>query len=265
MKSRMNWGILLLAGAFSLFFIGAATWPILFKSDTAPVGSVEPARAEVIATGEWQKAFQSIVPEQIGTSTPYRAPKELTTTSAVGKELFAGYIESRRDGQFTASEQQTLIEDLIQRNIRPIAAPVSYTLGALKTSATTPIDKYAGSLITTLRKSQEIQEYELITFSRSLGRKNHSGTPELKAAATNYKTIEQTIFRMSVPSSVAPEHLALLKGVSFLAESVRLMGEWNGDPILALAYVDAFNRAERAVQVATSNLFLKMGKVKQNV
>lgn len=261
MESQRKWGMVVFAGVFAVLIVGVAA-TTLFSSEPAPVtkGEVAPSN-EAREQASWQNALSAIVPAANASSTgPYRAPKELPLTEVVGRELFAGYLEAKADGKLTAAEQQQLIEDILARNVEPVKPPVAYTLNSIKTSATLPYDQYTSDLVLTLRKSEEVQEYELTTFSRTFGKKNYNGTPELKAAASNYKSIEESLAGMTVPTAVGPEHVALLQAVSFLAESVRLMGNWSGDPILALAYVDAFNRSERAVTVATSNLFLKISK-----
>ncbi len=258
MPTETNWGIIAVSGVFAVIAIGVALTSVIGKDDIQ--GIVAPAPAPTVSEGDWKGALLAIVPAQNSTSSPYRAPKELSPTQAFGREMFAGYIEAKSDGKLTAAEQDKLIQGILERNVKPVSPSANYTLGSLRTSDTASIEQYTVTLLTTLRESEKVQEYEITTFSRTVGQNNFNGTPELQAAGSLYKEIENSLAKMQVPTTLAAEHLELLRGVSFLAESTRLMGTWSGDPILALAYLDAFNRAERQVQVATSNLFFKISK-----
>ena len=136
-----------------------------------------------------------------------------------------------------------------------------YGASQLRVSPSATLDTYMGSLGAALGKSAEVKEYELLSFSRAVGKQDYNGTPELGAAALTYRGVEQDLLRMDVPTDLRVQHLELLQAVSLLAQTTGLLANWSGDPIDALAYIDAFSKAERSVQLAINNVFAQVTKI----
>lgn len=263
MNSQREWGILALASLGALFFIGLALWATLGASPATPEGrlvSAEPQDTRLSADREadWRRALEIIASTSAKGFADYRAPKELPKTQGVSQELIATYFALKSENKLGTEEASNAIQDLITRNISPVEPADTYTLASLKTSAATTLNDYAGYLGDAMQKSSLVREYELVTFSRTVGLEIKTGTPELRVAANVYRSIERDLVATPVPPALGPSHLELVKSVAYLARATELMAGWTGDPIDGLAYVDAFVKAEKRTRVALNDLFEAM-------
>jgi hypothetical protein len=188
----------------------------------------------------------------------FRAPPELSTTPSIAQELVATYYKLKSQNKLNTPEADAALNSLITRNVKAVEPADTYTLTSVHSDQAVTLEAYAGAVGTSMEKSATVQEYELVTFARTVGHNNTSGTPELEAAARVYHSIESDLVAAHVPPALATQHLAVIKSIAYLAQATELLGGWSGDPIDALAYVDAFVRAEHQSQNAFNALFSAM-------
>jgi hypothetical protein len=265
MPTDTNWRVIAVALVAAIGLIVGALVVSLGQEVEATVAVVEPGAYESAASSEWKEAIDAIAPKPATTLSEYVAPKELPVTDAMARELLASYLSYKQDGVLTASEKQAAVDAIIARNIKTIVPSKLYTDTDLTPSQTNDIIAYSGTLTEILARSTEIKEYELRTFSKSIGANDINGSPTLEKAATVYAGIEQSLQKLPVPNTVRTEHLALLNRTAELQHATELMATWTGDPTQALAYMDAFVKAERDVQLTMSALYRKLAQIAQKL
>jgi hypothetical protein len=254
MPTRANWGIIVVASAFVLVLIGGAVYAAYQSSHPSTVTTT--STVSDTTAGDWQGAL-ALIATTTNANGEYIAPKELSPTEALSRELFVKYAQLKQSGASTA-EQSKAIDSIVAQNAVVVKPTTVYTLGSIHTSTTLKVTDYDIAVTSILRRSTAIKEYELTTFSKTIGAVDTNGTPTLIQASTVYRSIEADLAKMSVPKTLANEHLALLQSVSSLADTTKLMGTWSGDPVTALVYIDAFTRADHATQVAVAAVYSKM-------
>ncbi len=181
----------------------------------------------------------------------------------MSQELIAAYLGSAATGELSPGERDEIVNRILERNIQPVVVSRTYTEANLVTVPSGDLVAYAGELTEALAQSTKVEQHELTLFGRAVGQTNARGTPELEAAATVYREIENALARMRVPSIVAKEHLAVLQSVTQMSHVVYLMGTWNGEPTLGLSYINAFLEAERDVQVSLYDIYRRMSTLVQ--
>lgn len=262
MEARTNWGILSVSLAVALVLIVIsyfiATWQAKEPENISAGQALETPSREGIETAEWRSALDAIATQAASTSGEYRAPEELGTSQAVSQELVATYFKLKSQNQLGTKTADDELNALIERNVTAIQPSKTYTASSVATDSNATLDSYAEAVGNAMERSAGIKEYELTTFARTVGVEDYNGTPTLMTAASVYRIIERDLLGAKVPPPLASQHAQVLTSVAYLAQSVELMGGWTGDPLDALAYVDAFVKAERQTQVAFNALFAGM-------
>ena len=285
METHKSWGMVVLAGLFAVTAIGVASMTYFAESTDNPitvtsVATSEDGRDDTDKDGlpNWQEALlgtdstkidtdgdgasdtdevtKGTNPTAWGTATDTNDdPNKLSTTETLARDLYVEYAKLAEKGTFTADERDQVFAEVIKRDITPPDLTQSLVLSDIKIKADTTVDTYTALVTVILRESTRVKEYELATFARAVNENNFSGTPALKDAATLYAYIAKALLEVEVPPELASEHLATVKSVGALAYAVSLMGNWKGDPLDALSYMDAFNRAEADVTKNVEALF----------
>jgi hypothetical protein len=263
METRTDWRIVAISACAAFVLIGSAyALAAVQSSEPAPIEAPIVVGTPTPADDSWRNTLTTVTTQPVGPQGEYLAPKELPPGEAMARELLESYVRLKESGQYTPSETQTAVQNIITRHA-PTLTPPTYEAGALRTDPENDIVVYAGELTRILTQSTKIKEYELKTFARSIGELNTKGSPTLTNASTIYRTIETELAGMRVPSAVVNEHLAVLNSGAALGYTTSLMAGWNGDPIFALAYIDQFVEAERDVQLSISALYRKLGVIAQ--
>ncbi len=262
METRTQWGMVAVAGVFVLLIIAGAVSTVYFKTD---IGTIAPVAFEnsqtSTASGDWMSILSEIATTTLDAEGNYIAPQELPPTERVSREVLAAYLSLKADGTLSEAEKNEAISEIIARNITPINIRSPYLASSLKISDTADIGVYAGALTRSLSRSAMVKEYELTTFSKTIGQKNYAGTPALASAAEIYKGIEKDLQAMTVPRVVSQEHLALLNAVASLSNATKLLSTWSGDPLMGLSYADAFVQADNETASALTALYDKLGEI----
>lgn len=192
-------------------------------------------------------------------STPaaltYSAPKALSPTEALSRELFVGYASAIQDGSLGSGEANAAALGALSTNVSSLTAAKEYTIADLKVASDIPVDVYEPALNRALKKTLAVREYELTTFARAVADEDFSALEPLVAATTVYAEVTNDLVNMNVPSSVAVQHLAFVNNFSALAHATALLTTWNGDPLDGLNLVNNFAKAEKDFGNAVSLLY----------
>ena len=154
---------------------------------------------------------------------------------------------------------------MVEKNVQPIAVVPNISLTDLNVKPNAPVATYLELLSVIIGQSSQVKQYEVDVFSQTVSNNVTTGTPTLAEDAALYRRIAAALLIMEVPQSLASQHLELVKSVGALGNAVADMPAWKGDPIQALEYIDAFNKAESYVQNSVDTLLAAAKPlVKQN-
>ena len=241
MESRNSWGIVYVAAAFAIVIIGATLMTVYLqkKQNDAQVASIA---ANLIQTPVIADTASSSLPDTMQTS------------QTVSSDLFNKYSDLLNNGSFTAQEVNQASAAVAKADVQPAAVVPNISLADLNVKDGAPVSTYLQLLSVIMSQSSQVQEYEVSVFSRSVTNDVTTGTPTLADDAALYRRIAAALLIMEVPKSLATEHLDLVKSVGALGNAVADMASWKGDPVEALVYIDAFNKAESYVQNSVDTL-----------
>lgn len=281
MENR-SYGMLVVAGMVALGAVGTALVTVHTQNEGA-----EPAKVAAVSTSpaegasdsdsdgllDWQEALWGTDPnnpdsdgdgvsdgDEITTGVnplkeggellsdmAYVAPKGLAPTEALARELFVGYADIRKDGTIGEAERDTVIADMVLRRSKEITSVGVFEISDLTVADDTPAAVYEGALISILKKSTAVREYELMVFARVVNSGTASELKKIEAAAVIYQDILDSLLAVSVPTPLAVDHLKLVNSIASLAAATEALALWSGDPLDALAVVNAFSEAEDIV------------------
>lgn len=199
-------------------------------------------------TASWRTAFDAIA----GSVEGRRAPAEFRTSEAIALEFAEAYRTLETEGRLDTPEATEVVREIVARNVVTVDSKETYTPSSFKTG--NDIGAYLETVGATLGYSTAVQQYELVVFAEAVGRNDFNGSPKLAAAASVYRKIEADLVKISVPTELLQEHAALTNSMAFLAQTTEYLAEWTGDPVDALAFVDAFIRAEQSFEKSFSTL-----------
>ena len=239
-------GPLVIAGALSILMIAGAVAASRLpppKPQTIVVEAPVSGAHEARALSDWKSALSAVGYEPASTSS-YSAPTGLAPTDALGRELFSSYAEARQGGILDFTKANEAIADMVERRVHEGGAPAGFTLADLSIEADVSIAAYQASLTEALKGTDDVTEYELETFARAIEAQDLGGLVKLRAAGAAYRAVTEALVALSVPADIAGEHLSTVNSLAALADSVDRLGAWRGDPLDALAAVDAFRAAE---------------------
>lgn len=293
MENR-SYGMLVVAGLVALGAIGVAVATTYFAGDTSglqPVAVVDTAAqptsgdADNDGVPDWKEvlwgtdphnpdsdsdgigdaeeiaAASSKLADTTAAANAYTAPKALPATEALARELYVGYAAASEDGTLTSSEIDGVVSNVLARNsFQPKSAP-QYTTSDFTHSDSVSVVTYNAALLTTLQKTGDVHEYELSTFGQVVESGDTSGLTTLAQAGSIYRDVVAALLKISVPNSLATEHLAAVNSLSKLAEATTGLSEWSGDPLEAMNLVNAFALAEDDFASSMKTLYARINNL----
>lgn len=278
MNNREHFGVLALAGLVSLSAVGVALLAgnsqapssaslAVVDSDTSPRDTrgdrdqdglpdwkelllgTDPTNPDSDGDGipDGDEVAAGSSPNTYGTEvapTSYEAPRGLPTTDALTRELLSRYADIRKDGVVTEEETRGIIEELVSERISISSEPPSYTFASLSVEEDVSISAYENALTEALKKATTVPEYELNVFARAISENSAPELAKLAATAGVYNSIRDSLLALEVPEGVASQHLALVNELSAFSTAVYDLSRWGGDPLDALALINAFSATE---------------------
>ncbi len=289
MNNREHFGILALALIVSLSAVGVAlvagggtssASPSVAVVDTGGVGVDTRGDRDQDGVPDWKEVLigtdpdnpdsdgdgisdgdelaQGSSPKTYGTApeeTAYVAPRGLPTTDALTRELLSKYADVRKDGVVTEEETRSIIADLVAARVPSSSPAPSYTFASLSVEDDVNLSAYENSLTEALRKAGEVREYELNVFARAISENSAPELAKLAATAAVYDAIRDHLLTLEVPRDLASEHLALVNELSAFSSAVRDLSTWGGDPLDALALINAFSETEERMASAMGEVY----------
>lgn len=173
-----------------------------------------------------------------------------STTDAVGRQLFSGFLGLQQEGLLNDPASQDMILRQIIATTEASGTGKRYTGNDLSLVEETPqtLKTYLHALGGALQKTFMIQESELATFARAVESKNPSDLKQLDAPIGIYTDIVKELRSMPTPKSAASIHVSLLNNFSDLIAVLATMEKLYDDPLGALASVKKIPEVQKALQ-----------------
>ena len=189
----------------------------------------------------------------------YVAPKALSSTDAIARELFASYA-SFKTGTLSNDDVVSSIEDIVDRRLANgdgvQSAATVYDLSDITISETATLETYIGAVDRALQLSKQIREYELSVFARAVQKSGgENGLTKLKKSVTVYRDIQTQLLALPVPDEVIVEHLIFVNSLESFIFAIDAMTGWSGDAFEAMVLVGDYGEAEDEMVASMAQLY----------
>jgi len=181
----------------------------------------------------------------------YVAPKALTTSDAIARELFAQYSFLKEQEDFDPDSISGAIGDIIQRHTDENTASSAYTVSDIRiaTSDNEAVRiAYINSVTSALLQTSTVPEYELQTVSALLETNDAAHVATLQNNARIYRAVVIQLLTVSTPAAYVDVHLEFVNALNALASAVSALSTSYTDPYDMLIAVDSFAAAEERVK-----------------
>lgn len=181
---------------------------------------------------------------------------ELTVTDAMGRDLFAEYLQLKQTGTLDVGTQEQLIRDVVARAQKKLSPPV-YTLDDIRLShegSEEDVVLYKRMLEDALRPVEALEGYELILLAKMMDGNNKEAASEYTQHLLVYHDFVAALKMMWVPPTFAAAHLNLLNSVSFLVFELEAMQDPYSDPLRAATAAGSYLETETAMRRAFTEL-----------
>jgi hypothetical protein len=254
MMKHRSLGTIVVAGLIALALIGTAFAATHTSSKPKSVSGIVVATTEAPppqdlnnnGIPDWQESLAATA-GAASSSDAYVAPSSLPPTEALAREIFASYVSAKNGTAFDIGKATAGIADAVAAQPIDVPPAKTYRIADLSIHTDVPIAAYRGALATAMHDASRVSEYELTTFARLA----HQATPDdiatLKKDASIYSAIADRLAALQVPTALVTDHLGIVNDVSALAAATKGLALWTGDPLNALAAVNAFSAAEDGV------------------
>jgi len=193
------------------------------------------------------------------TSASYVAPKALTSSEALARELFAGYAQIKQGGTFDASQVDTVITNIINQNTPTTnSAPPLYSvtnLSIAKEDSASTRATYRSKVDAISLKTYAVPESELITVKKLLDTGDAVHINTLRSDAKIYRGIVQDLLKVPVPSSYATTHVTLINSFNATASAVMRLADSTNDSYEILYAVQNYLTVGDQLIAAYKNLY----------
>jgi hypothetical protein len=184
----------------------------------------------------------------------YRAPKDISKTEGLARELFATYASLKTGGGIGTEFQNQAVEAVVERYVQE---SVVYTYSSdeltyASTQDSETIAEYRTAVREALQAAAVVERSELEVYAYLIDSGRSVYEEELSRNASIYRGIAQALKRIPVPLLLSANHLALMNALMDFAAAIDDMVATYRDPLAALiatsAYADADDRARGALR-----------------
>ena len=170
----------------------------------------------------------------------------LDPTDKLSRELFAGYVALKEQGNLDTRAEQIFLGSLAAEELSAPDAQV-YTEGDLpgnRGSSEAEVKRYWEDMKPALLHMLNVPENELIVFARAL---ENADATEMVSISKSIEVYDETIDKLltiAPPQDATSLHLEIINALSFTVATLEMMPDSLVDPIQALNVVRSYNTAE---------------------
>ncbi len=161
-----------------------------------------------------------------------------TSSDILSQELFARYAQAKsRNGTLSPADQQQIIEEIIKRAESIIEKPKEYGFGSLQILQNpniTQIQAYYSNINNILLKGRpQNVGNELALLGVAVETRDDTSLSEVKRIAVFYEDTAKKLLSVSVPASIAEDHLFIINTYLRMAKNVLAFAYALSDPFVA--------------------------------
>lgn len=222
---------------------------------------------EAVEQGLVKPRFTSQTPpeEIIQESLPGTAPASQSLTDQFARQFLQGYLESTGGQPMSASEQEAfvsfLIHDLAQENAKILVS--DYTITSVSQSTNVEVLTYIDAVEKMLRAYSLPRDAAdtLSLLDAYIKAGDAEALPTLVMTARMYENLTVASLRLSVPPSLAPAHLAMVRSFDTLGRILRAVETYEEDPLPTLSALSLYAPASHEL-LGAFYVFIEAAKAK---
>lgn len=193
------------------------------------------------------------------TTTSVKKSEDLTVTDKFSQEFFARYIELKRSGKGTISEQDQadLVNLLAEKKYFSVPSKI-YTkkdLKILNNVSTTTLHSYGNNIAKIIVENNPGQiDNEFLILEKALRSNNPNEVKKYDKIIKYYKQIIDGFRGIPVSEDVSGSHIEMLNNLSSIMSNIEAMKKVFDDPVFATSNITGFINNFRAFTVTWTNL-----------
>jgi hypothetical protein len=182
-------------------------------------------------------------------------------TEQFSQQFLQEYVAATNGQPMTADTQQALVTKLLAEFSARASQELSskYTLVSVHTDPSISIRSYAGSveqIIVAHDVSSKEGSEPLTLMDQLINQNKEAARPKLKVLAASYGAITKDLLAMSVPPSMAKDHLLLIRSFDALSRSTTLVTVFETDPLGVMGALTLFQPSSIDVLTAFNDIAL---------
>ncbi len=273
LKNRGNvrvYGALVLGAGFvvSALFLGNNTNQIENTENAAEVvAAVSPNQRTYIQTydsdgdglRDWEEELlRGEEPIIINASGTYSAPE--TLTGQFGVDFFTEIAEAQTLGSYAPSQEVLVQNQLTVAEIQNRDKLYTKTdLFVSDNTSETALRLYGNDVAHIMENAPEsISELEAVILRDALFSQNKDRLNDLDPIAANYRYIRDNLLALSVPSSLANEHLDLVNIFNIMLNNIEGMRLAFDDPLKTMFRIRRYEQDVQGMYLVFQNLLLSL-------
>lgn len=180
---------------------------------------------------------------------------ENTEIDILAQDLFTDYLELKKADNLNLSNEQELVERLINENTESFNFE-RYTIGDLNigNDGNEAVLQYRTSISLIFQEFAKVEESELVVLTRALQKNNEAEFEKLDSSIQIYNLVIRDLSELVVPNKARFIHVDLLNGLNYFVEVIEGMSSAKDDPVKAIASINAYATAESYLEEVFTEL-----------
>jgi hypothetical protein len=240
----------------------------LYGTDPNNPHSVDPTLTdgEAVAKGLVKPKFSTNLSstqtaQQVLDSIPGPTPADNSLTAQFSQQFLEQYqvVLANNGGQaLSPDDEQTIITNLMQQFGTEASARLAsqYTTLSVHTSNTESVTAYAAA-VEQILKANDVPKgsSDPVSLMEALiQNQDDTASPKLKVLAKTYTSIATHLAQISVPTSLAGDHLALMQSFDAMGNATGAVVNYQQDPVLVLGSLSIYVPSSEAVVNALQDI-----------
>jgi len=180
-----------------------------------------------------------------------------TLTEEFSRSFFEAYMANWQGTPLTKEQQDALIQRLLGEFSQKAGTKLSsnYTAAAVRVGSTDTLS-YAGAVEAVIRQYEvAADEAHPITLAHEfIENSDDSAQPKLERLSASYQRIASGLVSVTVPASLADEHLSLIRAFDTLAKATESLASYEEDPLAVLGGLALLQPSSKEVVIAMKGI-----------
>jgi len=176
-----------------------------------------------------------------------------SATDALGRSLFAEYLNLKTSGDVLSSKDQAEIVGAVLQNASEGIEPTVFdynSLSIIPGSDVTTLKRYGNDFANALAKYSATGEGELAYVARALSENDPSYLENLDPIIIEVEAVTSALLSVKVPSGISGSHLSFINEMSALRTDLSLMKKVLSDPVLGLLAISNYQNDSEELSVS---------------